>query len=50
MFMDKGFVEAAEIIESKLDPFNKAVLTDPLTKNAKIFVQRTSVCLSFCGF
>uniref|UniRef100_A0A914Y702 Conserved oligomeric Golgi complex subunit 1 n=1 Tax=Panagrolaimus superbus TaxID=310955 RepID=A0A914Y702_9BILA len=43
MFLDKGFVEAASIIENKLDPFNKAVLTEPLSKNAKIFVQRTSM-------
>ena len=36
-------MEAAQIIDEKLDPVNRAILSEPLSKNAKLFVQRTTV-------
>uniref|UniRef100_A0A7E4UPL7 Conserved oligomeric Golgi complex subunit 1 n=1 Tax=Panagrellus redivivus TaxID=6233 RepID=A0A7E4UPL7_PANRE len=43
MFMDPGLLEAVKIVEEKLDPINRAVLVEPLTKNAKLYVQRTTM-------
>jgi hypothetical protein len=43
MFPDKQFLDAAQLIEAKLDPIELSVLQEPLARNAKLFAQRTSV-------
>lgn len=45
MFVNKDFMEAIEIAEEKLDPITKAVMDEAISKNAKLFVQRTAVSL-----
>lgn len=43
MFVNKDFMEAVQIVEEKMDPITRTILAEPLTKNAKLFVQRTTV-------
>lgn len=43
MFRKKRFAEAEKIIESKLDPFILELISTPISRNAKLFAQRTSV-------
>uniref|UniRef100_A0A914D002 Conserved oligomeric Golgi complex subunit 1 n=1 Tax=Acrobeloides nanus TaxID=290746 RepID=A0A914D002_9BILA len=41
MFPNKQFIEAATILEAKIDPFDLKILSTPLSRNAKLFTQRT---------
>uniref|UniRef100_A0AC34QBC3 Uncharacterized protein n=1 Tax=Panagrolaimus sp. JU765 TaxID=591449 RepID=A0AC34QBC3_9BILA len=43
MFLNKDFMEAVQIVEEKMDPITRTILAEPLTKNAKLFVQRTTL-------
>lgn len=43
MFRKKEFVEVEQIIEKKLDPFIFKLISTPISRNAKLFAQRTSV-------
>lgn len=43
MFLNHEFIEIAQIIELKLDPFDLKLLEAPLSRNAKLFTQRTLV-------
>lgn len=45
MFLSHEFIEAAHLVEAKLDSFDVKVLDAPLSRNAKLFAQRTLVFL-----
>ena len=45
MFPDKQFLEISKQIEAKMDPIEVNILQEPLLRNAKLFAQRTAVCL-----
>jgi hypothetical protein len=43
MFPHKGFVEAVELLQSKMDPFEWSILDKHLAQNARNFVKRCTV-------
>lgn len=45
--VNKGFVEAAETLQAKIDPFELKLLSTPLSRNTKLFAARSTVSFSF---
>lgn len=50
MFLNHEFIEAAQIIESKLNVIDLKLLEVSLNQNAKLFVQRTFVIFCYTFF
>lgn len=44
LFLNKDFLEAVRIIETKMEPVHLKLLSDPLSKSARIFAQKSTVC------